>query len=302
MSATVLLLSLILPAWSRDAIVVLRSDDLPAYQAPVERYRVELGDHPIEVLDLMGDKQRALRLAAQLRADPPPLILALGAKAAWVAVHELPEVPTVYAMVFDPEQYGITDGVTGVSMDVPPAQALSQLNLMFPDIERIGLLLSDGADPSWLAPVTEAAEQAGFELHTGRIDEDGRMRRALGRLRPEVDVLWLMPDPALLTPSGYHTLYTETLRANLPILAYSEILVRAGALMCLAPDYDDVGRLAAGLSRQILDGADPGDLPVRHPEAFRVVLNDDTKEALQLQLDPILLDFVDEVVTAPPRR
>ncbi|MFT4978208.1 MAG: ABC-type uncharacterized transport system substrate-binding protein, partial [Myxococcota bacterium] len=146
-----------------------------------------------------------------------------------------------------------------------------------------------------------AAEAAGYELSIGRIDEERRVRRALGRLRPGIDALWLMPDPSVLTPSGYHTIYTEALRTSLPVLAYSEALVHAGALMCLAPDYDDVGRLAAVLSQQILDGEDPDALDELQPAAFRVVLNDDTKAALQLTLDPILLDFVDEVVTAPRR-
>jgi putative ABC transport system substrate-binding protein len=287
--------------WARDEIVVLRSDDLPAYQAPVDRYRAELAGRPVEVYDLLGDRQRALRITAQLRSDPPPLILALGPKAAWIAVNELPDVPVVYAMVFDPERYGITEGATGVSMAVPPELVLAQLSLMFPDITRLGLLLSEGAEPPWLPGAIAAAEAAGYELSIGRIDEERRVRRALGRLRPGIDALWLMPDPSVLTPSGYHTIYTEALRTSLPVLAYSEALVHAGALMCLAPDYDDVGRLAAVLSQQILDGEDPDALDELQPAAFRVVLNDDTKAALQLTLDPILLDFVDEVVTAPRR-
>lgn len=302
MTATAMLLWGSLFAWAREDIVVLRSDDLPAYQAPVERYRAELEDFSVEVIDLRGDKPRALRVAAQLRADPPPLVLALGAKAAWIAVNELPEVPAIYAMVIEPERYGIGEDIPGVSMDVPPELVLAQLNLMFPDITRLGLLLSEDAQPSWLPAVTRAAGQAGYSLTVQRLDSDQRVRRALGRLRPKIDALWLMPDPSLLTPSGYHTLYTEALRTNLPVLAYSEILVRAGSLMCLAPDYDDVGRLAAGLSRQILDGADPATLGVQPPEAFRVLLNAATREALALPMDPILLDFVDEVVSAPPRR
>jgi putative ABC transport system substrate-binding protein len=288
--------------WAGDTIAVLRSDDLPAYQMPVDRYVAELEGQNVEVFDLLGDRQRALRIAAQLRADPPPLVLALGPKAAWIAVNELPDVPLVYAMVFAPQRYGIIDGVTGVSMDVPPELVLAQLDLMFPDLKRLGVLLGAESNPTWLPAVVAAAELAGFSLQIRRITTDQRIRQTLGQLRPEIDALWLMPEPSLLTPTGYHTLYTEALRTNLPILAYSESLVRAGALMCLAPDYDDVGRLAAHLSQQILAGTDPDRISTVPPEAFRVVLNEDTKEALQLDLDPILLDFVDEVVTAPPRR
>ena len=41
---------------------------------------------------------------------------------------------------------------------------------------------------------------------------------------------------------------------------------------------------------------------VIQPEGFRVVLNRDTQQALQLKLDPMLMDFVDEVVSTPGKR
>ena len=49
-------------------------------------------------------------------------------------------------------------------------------------------------------------------------------------------------------------------------------------------------------------GATPSDIAPLSPEGFRVVLNRDTQQALQIKLDPMLMDFVDEVVSTPGKR
>lgn len=289
-------------AHAGESIVVLLSDDLPAYDVPVAQYQQALANHDIEVFNLLGDKQRALRMAAQINADPPPLLFALGPKAAWIAQHELPDVPMIYAMVFEPSRYGIPPEHPGVSMSAPPELVLAQMDLMFPDFRRIGILLDEGSTPDWLPEIQVAIERAGYELHLQTLPQQARVRRTISEIREHVDVLWLLPEPRLLTPGVYHALYTEAVRTNLPILGYSETLVRAGALMCLAPDYEDVGRLAAQLSDDMLTGTLSEDAPVVRPEGFRVLLNMDTLDTLGLSIDPILLDFVDEVVTDPSRR
>ena len=46
----------------------------------------------------------------------------------------------------------------------------------------------------------------------------------------------------------------------------------------------------------MLDGTPPSQLPEAHPTEVRVVLNRETMEAIDLEVDPLLLDFVDEVV------
>ena len=109
------------PAAARDAVVVLRSDDLPAYDATLDAFQQAVGA-PVQVLDLRGDAGTAKRTAKALTADPPPAVLALGAKAAWTA-REIPQtVPVVYALVRDPSRYGLERiNMTGVGMNIPPA-------------------------------------------------------------------------------------------------------------------------------------------------------------------------------------
>jgi len=282
------------------AMVVLQSDELPIYDAPTQRFVEEMGE--VEIINLQGDRERALRVTARLADDPPPVIFALGAKSAWIAINELPDIPLIYAMVFEPERYDITGNITGVRMEVPPALPLAQLQLMLPEVRRLGILLSEDAGGDWLDEALREADRAGYKVKIARVPSRRHVRRGLAQLRGSVDAIWLLPDRKVLTPTGFQVILTDTLRSRIPLLAWSENLVTAGALMCVAPDYSEVGRQAAELADRIIAGATPSDIAPLSPESFRVVLNRDTQQALQLKLDPMLMDFVDEVVSTPGTR
>jgi ABC-type uncharacterized transport system substrate-binding protein len=118
-----------------------------------------------------------------------------------------------------------------------------------------------------------------------------------------MDAIWLLPDPLIITPDHFHLVRTMAKRSRVPVLAYSETLVEAGAFLCVAPDREAIGRLAAQRVQTVLQpGATPATLPLVVPQEFRVVLNRDTQQALGLDIDSALLDFVDEIVREPSAR
>lgn len=279
-------------------VVVLSSDRLPAYQAPVAAFEAALG-RPVQVYQLDGDRKRALRVAEQLQGDRPELVFALGAKAAWLASTELPGVPLVHAAVLDPARYGIEGAfVTGVGMELPPDLVLSQFQLFAPDVRRLGIIVWQGNKNPQIDQAIEAARRAGYEVVVRRVSRARDVRRGFANLRRQIDALWVLPDPVVVTPQNFRSLRDETLRARIPLLVYSEQLVRAGAFMCVAPDWDGVGRQAADLASRILAGTTAASVRPVAPDTPRVLVNADTVKALGLPLDEVMLDFVDEVVRA----
>jgi len=280
-------------------VVVLKSDTLEEYAAPVEAFRAYF-DAP--VYDIRGDRGKASGIVAHLEEREPRLIFALGAKAAYVAVHELPDIPVVYAMVAEPERYGLTgERVTGVEMAVPPAEVLAQFKLFNPEVERIGVILSDGNERAMVARSIATATQLGYRVIVRRVESPREVRRAFAGLREQVDALWLLPDSVIITPTIFHFLRDGCQRAGLPVLAYSRTLVEAGALMGLTPDPTQVGEQAAELVMRISGGTPPGELPPMMPSQPLVVVNQEALEATLGELDPVLLDFVD-VMIEPGRR
>ncbi|MDP2313183.1 MAG: ABC transporter substrate binding protein [Pseudomonadota bacterium] len=284
-------------AFARADIAVLVSDRLVAYDAPVQRFREAVG-RSVTVFEIDGDRDRADSIVKQLRADPPPLVFAVGAKAAYVAVNDLPDIPVVYAMVNDPSRYGISGTqVTGVSMEVPAEATLSQFQLFAPAVKKLGVMLSANNTASQVADALAAARRLGFETTVQRVTNARDVRAAWQRMAGSVDALWLLPDPVVMAPEAFRWLRNDTMRRRLPMLASTENLVRAGALLCVAPDRAVAGQQAAELARRILDSEElPGMIEPPPPGAMRVVLNRDTLDSIGLPVDELMLDFADEVV------
>ncbi len=289
-------------AWAAPDVVVLRSDSLQTYEVPVLALRSGI-EGQVVVVDVQGDKEIAQNAAARIRVDPPRVLVALGAKAAWIAQTELPELPLVYAMVVSPERYGIRgQGVTGVSHHVEPDMQLAQFTLVAPEVKKLGMILSTNNDSLDSAEAIAAAERAGLELRVLRVTTERHVRRAWQHLRADVDALWVVPDPLVVTPENFRYLRDQANYAGIPTIASSEDLVRAGALMCVAPDRQVVGAQVVDLTNQLLQGVPIEQLPLQDPGSVRVVLNVETQEAIGLEIDEFTLDFVDEVVKETGRR
>lgn len=285
-------------AQAANTVVILQSDELPVYDAPIESFSRALGK-PVTVHQLRGDKQRAKRIAADITADPPIAVLALGAKAAWIAQNDIPTtIPVVYAQVRDPDRYGL-DGVhlTGVRMEMPPAMVLSQFRLLAPDVQRIGILVSASNKDPAIAEAISAAKAVGLTVKAQRVTSERDARRAAAQMAVSNDAIWLLPDPVVLSPGTFHFVRGQAVRNRIPLLAYSEALVDAGALLCVAPDPAAIGVQAAELVQRILEErVTPGVIEPIAPNQARVVLNADVQESIGLRIDPMLLDFVDQTV------
>lgn len=284
-----------LPAAAIESIVVLKSDDLAVYDAPIAAFEEAIG-RPVTVLDIEGSKPVAKEIVTRLRFDPPPLVFALGAKAAWMAHEQMPHVPLVYGMIRDPARYGLEGySVTGVGHEIPYETLMGQAQLFLPGVRKIGVILTN-QNPA-VQELRAAARAAEMELDITSIQDSSDVRGACVRISKRVDALLVINDPEVLTPENFRFIREQAGRVGIPIVATSEALAQAGALLAVVPDYGLTGTQAADLARRILDmGATPGDLEEERPEGARVVLNRAVLEDLDLELDPMLLDFADEVI------
>jgi putative tryptophan/tyrosine transport system substrate-binding protein len=286
---------LALAAAAAPPVAVVVSDDVPAYAQPAEAALAALADRA-SAWRIRGRELDGNAVGARLAADPPEVVLAFGAKAAWIARRYLPDTPLVYAGVRDPARYGVVGSrVTGVQMGVAPETFLSQFVSFFPDAGTIGVLLGPGTSAERERALTRAAEEVGVKLVPQRVAAAREVRGALHRA-PALDALWMIPDTTLLSPNTWRSVLEETQRRRIPLLVDTTVLVRAGGAFAVVPDPDAVAAAAVAQVERLLAGELPSDVEVATAEGRLVAVNVRALEQVGADFDPLLRDFVDVLV------
>lgn len=293
----VVLLGILLsiPAFAARVVVII-SDEMEPYTAPVQPFLDELGESAT-VYNLRGRESDANALARRLQDNPPEVVFALGAKAAWIVRKQLPKVPLVYTSVLAPGRFDIEGTRTaGISMVAGPELAVSEFHNYFPDYKRIGVLRGPSIPDARIEAMEAAAKLLGIELAVERVRSPRDVRQALRNLGPKVDAFWLQPDRAVIDRPTYRFVVEETRRTRRPLVVETENMVRAGGMFATVPDLAGAGRQAAVVVREVLDEGRVLRGELFDPEEVDVVLSLPALRAAGGEIDPLLLDFVDVVV------
>jgi len=256
-----------------------------------------------------GRYDRLPQLAAQLTEAKVDLIVAGGTPNALAARSASQTIPIVMVGATTPVEVGLVKtlarpggNVTGVTIDVTPAQAAKLVELMveIPGLSRIAVLSS---------PAYPGGERYRSELERAAVARQ-RAIRFIDVLRPEdfdqafSALRQMVPTEGLIVMADQ---LVQTRDADIARLATERKVatvfggpgrpfVAAGGLMSQSADSARYWRQAATYADRILKGARPADLPVEQPTSFELVINLKTAKALGLTIPPSLLLRADHVI------
>ena len=234
-------------------VLVVRSQDLPPYAAVDQAFSQSIGQS-VSRLTLGGAKDALSRALA----ERPTLVLALGQEAARSVAALHPAAPVLCALVPFPAK--IDGRLLPVPMFASPQRQAQALRQAVPSARRVGLVYVPGNSRALADAYARAAEASGLTpvRHevAGLKDFAGAVRALVGR----VDALWLVPDPSLINAETFKFLVQTSFESKLPLLAYSQAMVKAGALLAMEAEYADMGRRAGATGRRLL-GGDAGATP-----------------------------------------
>ena len=154
-----------------------------------------------------------------------------------------------------------------------------------PQGRRVGVLYDPAISGHTVRAAAAAAKARGLVLVAQSVRDEGEVMAAAALLVPQVDALWAVADPTVLTPTNARGLILLSLRSRKPLFAMSEGYVRSGALAALSANPRGVGRRAGELARKALQGSPLRDLrPEAPPVPLSLFVNRATAERLGVAL------------------
>jgi putative tryptophan/tyrosine transport system substrate-binding protein len=247
------------------------------------------------------------RLASELVALQPDLVVTQNTPGTAAMLRETRVIPIVFVNVVDPVGSGFVasirrpgGNVTGfISLDGPIAgKWLGLLKQIDPRLARVAFLFNPATAPYfeyYLAPFKAAAPSFAVEAIAAPVRDVAELESAIAALAgASHGGLLVMPDSFLIAQRAAVTSLAarHVVPAVYPFRSFSEI----GGLLSYGSDQLDNYRRAAAYADRILKGEKPGELPVQVPVKFQMTINLKAAKALGLEVPPTLTALADEVI------
>lgn len=267
-----------MPAWAATTVTLLLSDTGGIYQEAAQALQTDLEQAGMHVT------QQSLLQRTDRRSED--WVVALGVAALQQVMAERDTTPVLSILVPRVRYLRITAGktraVTALYLDQPLERMAALQHSALPNSRRTGVLLG-ATTKTLLAEADAAATSQRLDIRYRVIDSPGAVFPALTDLSEDIDVLWLLPDPLIVNRNNLQSLFLQTYRHRLPIVAYSAALVQAGAMLGLYATPTQLGHEGAQwLKSMIPTGGRPP--PPRYPASFVIAINPTVARSLNVSL------------------
>jgi ABC-type uncharacterized transport system substrate-binding protein len=254
-----------------------------------------------------ADPESMHRLAKELVALKPDLLLSQSTPATTALLQETRTIPVIFGIVADPIGSGFVasfnrpgGNATGFAV-AEPTQAGKWVELLkeiAPHVTRVAVLFNPAMATFaefWLKPFKAAAPSFAMEVILAPVRNPSELESVIATQASEPNSrLFVMPDAFMIT---YRTeVASLAARHRLPAVYAFRFFTDLGGLLSYGEDLTDNFRRAATYADRILKGEKPGELPVQGPVKFELVINRKTAKALGLIIPLSLLATADEVI------
>ena len=263
-------------------------------------------DYVLEVRNAGGNPQRLQRLADELAALRPDVIVASSTPPASAALRATRSIPIVMAISGDPVGSGLVKSlarpggnVTGTALvfDELSGKWLELLLQLRPGLSNLAVVSNptNVSMKGMLEPLAAAARAQKLNLTEYGFGPGTDAQALLAGLKgDQAEGLIILPDAYIR--SRLRELVDGAERLRLPVITGVAAYAEAGALMSYGSDQREHYRRSAIYVDKILKGAKPADLPVELPTRFEFVINLKSAKAAGVTIPPSLLSRADKVI------
>ena len=263
-------------------------------------------DYLIEARYADGVAQAITRLAAELVAQQPDLILTAGDGSLRALLQQTKTIPLVVGIAQDPVGNGLVaslrrpggnaTGLTSLAGGLG-SKRVQILKETLPRLAHIAVLYEPeniGGVAQW-KEIEDAAKRIGVRATPHEIRQPADIAPAFKRGAAQGVQAWIITQGG---PQITHRkeIVERAIALKLPLMATNAETTEAGGLMSYGASVSDNFRRAAGYVDKIFKGANPGELPIQQPVTFEMVVNLKTAKAIGLTVPPIVMLQAERVI------
>lgn len=231
-----------------------------------------------------------------LRRNKFKIIYCIGTKAYLLAHRLAPEKIIVFSSVINWRRLPESDLSYGIAQELPAAMQLTMYRYLFPEIKTIGVLYSQQFNKQWLPTAKQAAEEVGIEIISKNISADQNVSLAVEELLPEVDALWLISDPLVLTDkTTILKIFKQAANRKKPIFSYSKIFIKFGAQLVISTDIPTIGRQVSALVNSLRHNKTKSKR-IGRPVGSHIILNMNKLKGYPIKLNKEALGSVNQII------
>ncbi|WP_417228345.1 ABC transporter substrate-binding protein [Amphritea sp.] len=169
---------------------------------------------------------------------------------------------------------------SAIYLDQPLERQLRLATHIMPGIKKLGFTL--GPDSQYLLPQLEtAAAKINITLKYQTLTLESNPIQRIQPIMESTDLFMVIPDQSTLNRTTAKWLLYMSLRNKVPLLAFSQNYVKAGAVAACITTPEDIGRYTAEQLHLIVEGTVP---PPAHSPYFTIITNPRVAKQLGLPI------------------
>jgi ABC-type uncharacterized transport system, periplasmic component len=230
-------------------------------------------------------------------AEKYDLIIAIATPSAQAALGETKDIPIVFSAVTDPMAAKLVNSleapggnVTGTS-DAVSAERIMKLALeITPDIKTIGALYnsSEVNSVSVINDLKEFAAKNGLTVVEAPVMNSSEVQQSATYLAGKVDAVF---SPIDNTVASTMPIISKTLiDAKIPFYVGADSMVKDGGLATYGINYKILGQETGKMAAKVLNGTDPGTIPVMTMKDMDIYINKNTADKIGVTFPQTVLD------------
>jgi len=270
-------------AGQQQSILLIRSENSAVYSDTEKAFTRQIDEQCKQLPSCPHIQSIPVSAITSAMVNEPDLIVSIGQRASRKASNLYKGRPQLHVLVSrtgHAASHRHSSVASAIYLEQPLDRQLAFIRFLMPERRRLGVLINSNSH-SQVAQLEAVARKRGFELVISTVESPKLIGKRLHGLKNKIDVLLAIPDPAIFNRNTLASILITAYKDRIPVIGFSESMIKAGAIAGTYSSPDTVGTEAAEKALKLLATPSHSDT---YPALFEIRVNRRVANALHIRL------------------